>query len=392
MPAPFFRTDTFLAAEDSPRTIVGLAIVAFLLLLWGAWFFAVPISLYEVSSRARLEAQRAVHPLEAPIAGRVRASHMQLGREVQAGDVLVELEDDTARLLLEETQARLTELQRQREAQRRELEEREEAHLESQQAALSLLAETRARYREAEAQARFAEQEAERARLLHEGEHMSQRDFQQQRTETLRRQAAAEALRLALDRLEWERQSAVSARLAALSKVEGEAALLDGEIASAAKEIERLEYETDRHRLRAPVAGEIGAVADLRPGAYVEAGDRLGTVVPPGDLQIVAFFPAATALGRILPGQPARLRLEGFPWSQYGTLAATVARVGSEASTGQIRVELTVHPDPQSALPVQHGLTGVVEVGVERLSPAALVLRLAGSRFLRSGNRDRDES
>ena len=395
MPAPFFRTDAFLAAEDSPRTAVGLAIVACLLFLWGAWFFAVPLTLYEVSSRARLEAQRAAHPLEAQIDGRVRASRMQLGRQVQAGDVLVELDDHAARLLLEKTQARHTELQRQRDAQRRELEEREKAHLESQQAALSLLAETRALYREAEAQARFARQEAERAQLLHDGEHMSQRDFQQQRTEAQRRQAASEALHLALDRLEWERQSAASTRLAALRKLEGEAALLDGEIASSVKEIERLQYETDRHQLRVPVSGKMGAVTDLQPGAYVEAGDRLGTVVPEDDLQVVAYFPTATGLGRIQPGQPARLRLEGFSWSQYGSLAATVVRVGSEASTGQIRVELTIHPDPQSSLPVQHGLIGVVEVAVERLSPAALVLRLAGSRLLKPGSPaggDDDES
>jgi hypothetical protein len=82
-------------------------------------------------------------------------------------------------------------------------------------------------------------------------------------------------------------------------------------------------------------------------------------------------------LGRIRPGQP-RLRLEGFPWTQYGSLAATVSRVASEVRNGRVRVELSVGPDRASPIPLQHGLPGNVEVQVERMAPATLVLHTAG--------------
>ena len=45
--------------------------------------------------------------MEAQVAGRVKATHLVLGQEVQGGDVLVELDVDAQRLQLEEERARL---------------------------------------------------------------------------------------------------------------------------------------------------------------------------------------------------------------------------------------------------------------------------------------------
>ena len=124
-----------------------------------------------------------------------------------------------------------------------------------------------------------------------------------------------------------------------------------------------------------------------RETKVARAGDVI--VVPAGtphlpsnvgetEAHCVAEFRPAAALGRIRPGQAARLRLEGFPWVQYGSLAARVSRVGSELRDGRIRVELDVPPQSSSRIPLQHGLPGAVEIEVERVAPATLLLRLAG--------------
>jgi multidrug resistance efflux pump len=158
---------------------------------------------------------------------------------------------------------------------------------------------------------------------------------------------------------------------------------LAGEMVTTAATVERLAHEIERRRIRAPMAGRLGEVAGLHIGTVVGEGDRLAAVVPHGDLQVVADFQPPSALGRIRPGQPARLRLEGFPWMQYGSLAATVKRVASEMRNGHIRVELSLDPDRASPIPLQHGLPGTVEVQVERLAPATLVLRAAGKLLAR---------
>jgi multidrug resistance efflux pump len=94
---------------------------------------------------------------------------------------------------------------------------------------------------------------------------------------------------------------------------------------------------------------------------------------------IVASFEPAVALGRIYPGQTAVMRLDGFPWSQYGTIPATVQRVATEVIDGSVQVELSIIPNARSTVPLQQGLPGAVEIELERISPALLLLRAAGT-------------
>jgi hypothetical protein len=97
-----------------------------------------------------------------------------------------------------------------------------------------------------------------------------------------------------------------------------------------------------------------------------------------GKLQVVANFDPPAALGRIRPGQHARLRLAGFPWAQYGSVSATITNVASEIRDGSIRVEMALDPNSSSRIPLQHGLPGSVEVQIETVSPANFVLRTVG--------------
>ena len=78
---------------------------------------------------------------------------------------------------------------------------------------------------------------------------------------------------------------------------------------------------------------------------FVRAGDKLGAIIPDGGLRAIAEFAPSSALGRIQTGQRARFRLDGFPWTEYGQLEATVSRVASEPRQGVVRVELIVHPE-----------------------------------------------
>jgi membrane fusion protein (multidrug efflux system) len=130
------------------------------------------------------------------------------------------------------------------------------------------------------------------------------------------------------------------------------------------------------------VAGQLGEVRPVRAGTVVRPGEQLATVVPAGPPRIVAWFPVST-LGRIQAGQAARLRLEGFAWTYYGTLPAPVSDTGSEAGAGLFRVELGLEPDEWSLIPREHGLVGTAEVAVEKVSPAVLALRTAGHLLAR---------
>ncbi len=134
------------------------------------------------------------------------------------------------------------------------------------------------------------------------------------------------------------------------------------------------------------MSGRLGNIASLQVGDVVKAGDVLATVVPDEDVHIVAEFAPADAVGRILPGQPARVRLNGFSWLEFGMLEAQVRHVASEPRDGTIRVELLIGARRLARVPVQHGLPGSVDVRIDRATPWSLLLRSVGGKLLRGAD------
>lgn len=381
MSSPFARSLRALDAERS-RGWLPLAVAALLILAWTGWFLLARVPLYETSAVARLEAAAAAHPVDARADGRVVAVHLPLGGRVRAGDVLVELEADAERLALEEARARLAGLGPEIAAARRELDAETAAIQVERRSAAAARDEQRALVREAEAALRFAAEEADRtARLRAEGI-APQQDDSRARSELARRRAAADAAGASIARIETDQQTRESDRQVRIQRLRGTVSRLEGEAATAAATIRRLEHEVERRVVRAPVDGRIAEAADLRAGAVLEEGDRLAAVVPDGPLRVVAQFAPAAAIGRVRAGQAGRVRLIGFPWTEYGSLQATVTGVADEVRDGLVRVEMAVGPMP-SAFPTTHALPGSVEVEVERVRPASLVLRTLGGYLTR---------
>jgi membrane fusion protein (multidrug efflux system) len=372
-----------LAADGPSRSMWALAVVVLFLCAWGAWFCLAPVTVYEVSADARLEVDRAVHPVSPQVSGRVVATHLQLGAQVMLGEPLVELDAETEKRKLQQEKSRLAGLQPQVDALKREMVAQEQSQHDDRDATRSAVDGARARQSEAETAAKFADEEARRLTQLREKEGVSELELLRVRAEGAKKRSAADALRQDLRRLEGDQRTRDSQSRARMEQLRRDVALVEGQLATSTAAIQVLEEEVEKHTIRAPATGQLGEVSALQIGAVLHEGDRLGTVVPGGQLKVVAEFPPAASLGRIRPGQPARVRLEGFPWMQYGALGAKVSTVASEARASKVRVELEVLGADTSPIPLQHGLPGAVEVEVEKVSPATLVLRAAGQLLSR---------
>jgi membrane fusion protein (multidrug efflux system) len=352
-----------------------------ILAAWAAWLLLARVALYEVTDTARLEVDSAVHPVDSPASGRVVATHLAMGADVQAGDVLVEFDSKTERLQLNEEQAQLATLAAQLSVLRNEIAAETQSLDQTQLATPVALAQARARHQEAEATARQAVEEVKRLATLHAQGLVPELLLLRGRAEEEKSRLAADALQLEVSRLEKDQRSKEKDRQAHLEALRRQVASLEGDSGTRRATVERLQHEIDRRLVRAPASGKLGEVAELRIGGIVREGDKLGAVLPAGTIRAVAEFLPSSAMGRIRPGQPARLRLDGFPWAEYGGLSAVVANAATEPRGGRVRVELAINPDPASTIPLQHGLPGTVEVEVERVSPAVLLLRAAGRRL-----------
>ena len=383
MATAFSRSLRSLQGDSFRLTLIALPTAVALLLGWSGWFFFSRVSLYAVTDSARLEVDQEAHVLSAAVSGRVVISRLELGRQVEQGEVLVELDAEAVRRQAEDKEAERAGLDRQLEKIRGEVQAQTQALSEARLAEGAARSEAEAEYEQAEAAARLAKEDSTRIARVHAEGLVSEAERDRAAAEAESRGATSAARLRGVRRSQMDRRLEQSEKQALLAELGRQSAMLTARVSSLDAVLSGLAHELDEHRVRAPVAGSLGEVPPLRPGAVVSKGDRLGAVVPPGRLRVVAEFEPPEALGRIRSDQKARLRLDGFPWVHYGTVLATVTRIASEPLNGRIRVELGVDQALSFPVALQHGLPGTLEVEVERVSPAALLLRAAGRALAR---------
>jgi len=378
MPTRFVRTTRSLAHDGGRRTLLGFGVAGVLLAAWLSWFLFGHVTVYEVSRQARIEVQQSAHPIASLVQSRIAANPLVLGQEVHAGDLLIELDARPERLRLKEEKARLQTLLPRIASLRKEVAALEQAAVREHAAAQAAGQGASSRTREAAAAMDFARENEKRLREESAVGGVAQIEAVRAQAESLKLAAARDALAAEQRRLATEAEARAFQQQAQVESLRRTILSMQGEAQAAESTIARLGEEIERHEVRAPVGGTIADLAVLRTGAYVAAGQKLATVVPHGGLIIVGEFVPAAVLGRIHPGQAARLRLDGFPWAQYGMIDARVVRVAGEVRDGLVRVEFQPLRQVEPKLPLQHGLPGAIEVGIEEISPAQLVLRAAG--------------
>jgi membrane fusion protein (multidrug efflux system) len=388
MSSGFARTTRSLARDTPALALLAWVLSALLLAAWSGWFFLSRVTVYEVSQRARLEVRQSAHPVAATVASKVLANRMLLGREVRAGEVLVELDASAEQGRVDEEQSRLAAYAPRLVSLQREIQAVQRTLGDDQQSFAAAVTAARARAQEAGVAADFARDAERRTREDNLAGGASQIDALRAGADARRLAAARDALLADVGRIEADAQARSHQQQAQIESLVRAATALQGEQATTGATLARLRQDVARLEIRAPVAGVLGDVAPLVPGSFVAPGQKLASVVPRGDLIIVAEFNPAGVLGRIQPGQLGRMRLDGFPWAEYGTVAARVSRVATEIRDQRVRVEFTPEPSPGVQTHLQHGLPGAIEVGIEQASPATLVLRAAGQ--LGSGGARKD--
>jgi membrane fusion protein (multidrug efflux system) len=338
--------------------------VGVLLVLAGlsAWGVLARVPVYAVAAHTPLALDPALQVVTAPVAGQVRVTHLQVGREVQAGEVLVELESTTQRLQLEEARQRLLALEAHRTARRQEGEALEAAWQATAQAAQTAHAETQTRHDDAVRALQVAQEKVQRLGPL-----TPLADLQPQKN-------AVETTRRSLQQLEHTQQVQAAEWRVRLAQHQREMVVLEGDLAVTTAQLQRLEYAQESVQLRAPSAGRLGAVASLLPGTVVQAGAWLGILGPRGVFLVTAEVPHAVAGGRLQAGQPAWLRYPGEPGKPALPLPATVAQVAEASPNESVRVVLRLAPETLAQLPLQPLAVGTVVVEMTRVAPIALLV------------------
>jgi hemolysin D len=381
---PFQRTLRSLSGDESGIRVALWCLSVTALVGLTVWAATARIPVLKVSTLGRIEPHNAVHRIEPPEAGRVLTSNLALDREVVEGEVLVEFDAQEQRFELNQSEINKTTLSRDLTALTDQIARKKQEVAESVQADEAALREAEARSRELGPKYALAQQRQKRAEQSSPGA-ISDLEKLERKTESDELARTNETQPIALRRLQRDqmvRRAALDSQLLQLTrdglKIQGDLDALDVTIG-------RLKYQIDRRVIRAPASGQLVDVVELAAADYIGQGQRLGTILAKGPLRVRARFPKET-VGIIRPGQTAQLKLDGYPWSVYGTVPATVRSVGTEPTIlptaegipGTVKVELDVQQPNDPRIQLQHGMTATVEIEVARVSPAALALRAIG--------------
>jgi multidrug resistance efflux pump len=379
----FARTFSRLLSDRGGLTRSLLAVGLLVLSGWCLWAAWARVTLYEVSSEARVELDAAAYPIQSPLLGRVVEAHLRVGQAVQRGDVLVEIDAAPEQLQMRQENVHAQGLELEVTRLRSQVTAEESARAEERRTAQLSLEEADGRVREAEAASKYADAELIREQKMQQAGLVPPRDLERIDADAHRLRAAFETTETSTRRLPQEQATRDREREVRIQRLYSEIAALEEQRNTVNAGVQGLKYEVERRQIRAPIDGRIGECIVLRSGSVVEEAESLASIVPSGQLRVVAQFPAEAALGRIEAGQLATLRLDGYPWAEFGSVSATVARVAQEIRDGKVRVELAISPGAKFRGRLEHGMPGTIEVAVERVTPLALVLRTTGQWMTR---------
>lgn len=363
--------------RDGATRLLGI-FSSVLLVVWLLWMKFGTLPIVATSHSARVEVEKRAARIDAPAMGRLEAVAAKMGASVKVGDILFTIDHTLSERKIEELRTRLATIEPEMQVVERVLRARGEVIAESNREMQSAVEEGRARVRSGSAASELADNEAERVKKLYASGSISEVEWLRSLSDADRKRAEKQALAGGVERVRGEFRTRVSYEKAKIEELRHELVMLETQKRSLAASIAVLEAEVQIRFVRSPVAGVLAEVAEINVGSVVTEGQRLCSVLPEGELRVVGKFEPSESLGRVRAGQRAVVRLDAFPWSQFGTVGAEVAEVAREVRDGQVLVTLAAAP-PKGAITLSHGLTGQVEVIVDHVSPWELVRRGVGA-------------
>ena len=128
--------------------------------------------------------------------------------------------------------------------------------------------------------------------------------------------------------LQRERDKAYSAFLAENAQKLSEA---QRQADDAREKLAKSRLKLARMALTSPIDGVAYGLSVHTIGQVVGAGDELMRIVPDDAALEIECYLANRDVGFVKPGQTAAVKIDAFPFTRYGALAATVTRVASDA-------------------------------------------------------------
>ena len=104
--------------------------------------------------------------------------------------------------------------------------------------------------------------------------------------------------------------------------------------------IKEIQFNEAAPKLRSPVNGRVFNLSAISTGYAATLGETLLNIVPDGEVEAKIYI-SNKDIGFVKPNMNAEIRLDAFPFTQYGSLKGKVLSIGDEV----------LPPDQMNAMP-----------------------------------------
>lgn len=135
-------------------------------------------------------------------------------------------------------------------------------------------------------------------------------------------------------------------------------------------ELRKQAWRSGLLELRAPEDGVVKDMVTYTTGAVVQPGAVLMNLVPSHEALYAEVAIRNEDVGFVVPGQPAQVKLQAYPFQKYGMLQGTVELVGADSSANDPQRAAAQGQNPQS-------YKALVRLAAQQLASNGEVLKLA---------------
>lgn len=162
-----------------------------------------------------------------------------------------------------------------------------------------------------------------------------QRSMTQSQGDLQKSQGDAEQLQAKLAQTEAEGQQSQLETQQQLGQLDIKIAELQEKINTAAGLLKEANTRLKQSFLHAPVAGVVSSLNMQNTGEVAKPGQTVAEIAPAkAPLVLSAIVPSRNA-GLLKPGMPVNLKLDAFPYQDYGTISGKVSKISSDAKTDE---------------------------------------------------------
>lgn len=375
-----------IAFEDSRRAleqqlstkldVVHLVLLMFLTTLV-VWAVTGEIDVYRTSQQGTLENQGGVLKVQSEVSATIKESHLTLGMRVKKGDLLLQLEDRTARINLSKLQDELVANQQQQTILN------EQTQLTAQKYQL-LESSLRSDIKQIQTQLDQSRKVLDTQQNIQNGfkalaktSAVAQMDLLRQNLEVVKAESVTRLHTIALSNKKQEIPRNQREQELAISQINSRLSALTDRQEQLNRAIDSAQIEVNKYAIKAAGDGEVVQLLALSKGNHITPITKFATITNGSDWMIHSQFSAKDSVGHVKQGQTARILVDGFPWRQYGSLSATVSRVAKAGVNGQVDVYLQLRDNTESQIPLTFGQPVTVEIKTQSLSPVMLLLNAA---------------